>query len=168
MLEFVLMLPFIWIILVLIFDFGQALVERQRTMVAVREVAFRHSARIGSGDLGDVSGIGGEVAGDTLRVRRMSASFQVSGGDSRCPGRGPSVDESGLQQVFEKVQEFLARMSSSQVYQASAYGQPVAGRLLPQPTYSGCFAVDARPWTYAETQGYWGVFKKLVGGVFGL
>jgi Flp pilus assembly protein TadG len=166
MLEFVMMLPFIWIILVLILDFGRGFLERQRTYVALRELGIRQSFAAARGGDSSVQTIANQLTQDTLGLRRMSATFSTSEGNNiSCPNRNPGTDDGGLQGVLAGMSGFMGRMSSTQLYETNAQGQPLAGRLLPQRLYEGCYAIDVHPWTYAETGGYAGFIKKMLGGL---
>jgi len=152
MLEFVLMLPFIWIVLVLILDFGQGFLERQRTMVAVREVAIRTAQGAG----GDVFG---DVSRETFTARRMTATFAEDEGGT-C-GRQEGFDAGPIDNALEPgggwdvvrgaLSSALGRVSRTRTYHVTAQGPPVAGRLLDARPYRGCFAIDNGTWTFSET-----------------
>jgi hypothetical protein len=163
MLEFVLTLPFIWTILALTLYFGMAYLERQRTMVAVREVAFRHASLAGQSGARSVGTDGSVVSAALLQPRGISGTFSMSAGNGGCPDRGGSADPSVLSGVFTGVTSFVGRMSSTQVYQLSARGQRVSGRLLPQGVHERCFAVDVSPWTYREIGGYGDMIRRAIG-----
>lgn len=187
MLEFVLMLPFIFIILILIFNFGEVFLERQRTFVAVREMAIRHGAQIGSEGNNRTDQLVERLTRDTLSQRTMSAEFTVTDGGT-CPRRQEAVDEGQISDALNRdfgwiagaMTSVLTFLSRTQVYEITAQGLPmpffqrgargqVVGRTLSAPTYSACFAIDNRPWTYSETGGPsdWvkGLFSKL-GDIF--
>jgi len=163
MLEFVLMLPFIWIVLVLILDFGQGFLERQRTMVAAREIAIR-SAQGAGGDVVQ------DVARDVLSPRGMTASFAASDGGT-CP-REPSMDEGSLNSVFgmdlgwigSAVSGAMGRLSRTTVYEVTAQGRPISGRLLEPGVYQACFAIDQGTWTHDETGGYGDIIYNAIKG----
>jgi Flp pilus assembly protein TadG len=163
MLEFVLTLPFIWTILALTLHFGTAYLERQRTMVAVREVAFRHASLSAQSGPRDVGGDGRTVSAALLQPRKIAGSFSMSASNGGCPGRGGTADESPIRGAFSSVINFVGRMSSTQVYQLSARGQRVSGRLLPQAVHERCFAVDVSPWTYREVGGYGDMIGRAIG-----
>src|SRR5688500_17544574 len=138
MLEFVLALPFIWIVLAVCFNFGMALVERQRTLVTAREAGMRTAAGL------DVSG---DLERDILRARGMRASIESSEGRATCPAPGGGPDDSALHQAVIAGGGMLGRLSGSQVHEVRATGRPLVGRWLPQPRYRACFAVDSGTWT---------------------
>ena len=79
------------------------------------------------------------------------------------PAAAESADQSVLSGVFTGVTSFVGRMSSTQVYQLSARGQRMSGRLLPQGVHERCFAVDASPWTYREIGGYGDMIARAIG-----
>src|SRR4051794_10615565 len=87
MLEFVLMLPFIFVMLLLIFNFGQALVERQRALIAVREMAIRHGLAIGGAGDVSIEPTRDRVIQDILTPRGMSGDFFIdrTGSGGECP-----------------------------------------------------------------------------------
>jgi hypothetical protein len=161
MLEFVLVLPFIWIVLALSFNFGLALVEKQRALVATREYALRDTMALAGGRRENVAA---RVTADTLAPRGMSGSYRAEA-SSGCPDRGGSgaADRGG---VIADVSRFLGRVSSTQVYRTSMSGQPLASPLLPKPAYASCFAIDSNPWNYHDNPGgYWGYLRRLVPGL---
>jgi len=163
MLEFVLMLPFVWIVLVLILDFGQGFLEQQRTMVAVREVAIRNAQGVG----GDVAG---DVLADTFGRRGMTATFAASDGGT-CP-RQPSMDEGQLDSVLSMdlgwlgsaASGALGNLSKTTVYEVTAQGGPIAGRLLEPRAYQACFAIDEGTWTKDQLHGYGDIIANVVKG----
>jgi len=168
MLEFVLMLPFIWIVLVLTFDFGQAFLERQRTLVAVRELAFRHTAEVAERGDTSVDASWHAVERDTLDAKRLEGeAFLDRRGDGTCSRRsGDAVDEGAVGRSLGKLGAALGRLSSAHVYEVSARGPRVAGRLLPSAVHERCFVVDGSPWTIHETGTPWTWLQRL-GGLLG-
>lgn len=163
MLEFVLVLPFIWVILALCFNFGQALLERQRALVAVREVGMRHLAGLAVGQ-DDIAGVVSVLAKDTLAPRQMSASFRIDDARVTCPGE--AVNDSEVRMAFSVIGSQLKRLSSTHEYEVSASGPALVGRWLPRPTHTACFALDSSPWTYAENGGYGGMVTQLISELF--
>lgn len=163
MIEFVLVLPFIWIILALSMNFALTLLEHQRTLIALREVGFRQSTAASAGGPREVTQAANAVTADTLRPRRVSATFTLRENETRCRPDGDNGGGGIVQPIFAGMGRFTGRMSSTQVYSSSARGQRLTGRLLRQPTYASCFAVDAYTWTYRETGGYGGFIRSLVG-----
>ncbi len=163
MLEFVLVLPFIWIVMALTMNFGLAYLEHQRSLVALREVAIRHAAALAGSQSADMGAKAAELTNDTLRPRQMSASFTLQMGSPSCPGRGGSGDGGLLSGVFSSVQRFAGHLSATQMYQSQATGQRPIGRLVPQLSHAGCYALDVNPWTYGETHGYGGIIGGLTG-----
>jgi hypothetical protein len=165
MLEFVLVLPFVWMILVLALNFATALLERQRMLVATREAGMRHLAALGGGEV-SLDAIASALAGDMLAQRQLTASFTTSGGFAECPAAGGSVDASRIRGAFIESDSVMNRLSSSHVYAATGSGRRLVGRWLSQPRYVSCFAVDASPWTYRETQGYTGMVERFLPRTF--
>jgi hypothetical protein len=163
MMEFVLVLPFIWIILSLSMNFALTLLERQRTLVALREVGFRQSTAASADGSDDVTSTADAVIADTLRPRRVTATFALREDEAGCRPDADNASAGVVRSVLSGMSRFNGSMSSTQVYSSSARGQQLTGRLLRQPSYSGCFAVDAYTWTYRETGGYGGFIKRLVG-----
>jgi len=165
MLEFVLMLPFVFIVLMFVVNFGQALLERQRAAIAVREVAVRHGmAAAAQGGIPRLEPISDEVTRDVLAPRRITGSFTLDRLSARgeCPASGapaaddPStttrwggVDVLGVSQAMKRM---LSRMSASHSYEATLRGPGTAGVLLPQPQYTVCVVSDSNPWTVRETK----------------
>jgi hypothetical protein len=154
MLEFVLMLPFIFVVLLLVVDFGQGLLERQRTLVAVREVALRHARDVGEPGTGPKwNRTQSQVTADVLKPRALVPAYFLDRHDG-CPGRhADPPDDSWRSQGAELVNRVLGTISASHYFEIEARGSPIAGRLLPQPTYAVCMALDGNPWTYDETGG---------------
>jgi hypothetical protein len=156
MLEFVMMLPFIWIILVLIFDFGQGFLERQRAMVAAREAGIRSA--MGRKNAAQ------EVVGDTLEPRGMGGDFDIADGGT-CPRQDPfnqqqltdAFDTSGLWgELIQGISSLLGRVSKTKAYALTAHGRPITGRLLDAQPYKVCFAIDDGTWTSEEIGGNYG------------
>ncbi len=168
------MLPFIFIILVLIFDFGQAYLERQRMDVAIREMGMRDGGLAASGG-GGTAAVANQLSGDTLRYRRMSANFAAPR-EGSCPANPQAADTSGVNGAFSSggggvgstIGGFLGTMSRTQVYQGTGNGARLTGRLLAPRPYSACYVLDSRTWTYGETGGLSGMFSNLVSGVGGM
>jgi len=165
MLEFVLMLPFIWVILALVLNFGLALLERQRTMVAVREVGIRHTAQFASTPEAQLAPVVDQVIAQNLAHRNMTAQVVDLGDDGECPRDGEGVDRGPVEDAFRKFQDFFESISASRSYLITAQGQPLIGPLLPDDEYSMCFAIDGSPWTKTETGGPLDWLKNLVGGI---
>jgi hypothetical protein len=171
MLEFVLMLPFIWLVLVLLFDFGQAFLERQRTLVAAREVAIRYNAQVDASGDTSYGAIRGQVARDTLGVRNLTGVFGDSDSDN-CPGHNDGISlgpiggalHSGMSGLDAVMGGFLGAISSTTVHEVSAQGRPVAGALFLKPSYSACVAIDSGSWTSSQVGGLLGIVKALVKG----
>ena len=164
MLEFVLALPFVFIVLMLIVNFGQALLERQRAAIAVREVAVRHGmATAAEGATARLEPISDAVTRDVLAPRRIAGSFTMD----RLSNRGECLDTgaagadntssntrwgSADDLLFSAtLKTILSRLSASHSYEATLRGPGIAGKLLPQPQYTMCVVSDSNPWTVRET-----------------
>lgn len=159
-LEFVLVLPFIWIVFVLVFNFGQIFLERQRASVAVRELAIRSLG-------GDWEPQATAIEADTLAQRGMKASYIVEDG-ATCPDKAP-VDQSEVDDattaktsgMWEWVAGFINRaldnMSSTRSYRMTVTGRPFTGGLLSNRTYEVCYAIDDAPWTFEVNKSYFGI-----------
>jgi hypothetical protein len=163
MMEFVLVLPFVWIIMVLIFNFGQSFLEQQRTRVAAREAGIRRA--VARGELNDQVD---PVRRDTLERRRLVGQFQDDDGGS-CPRQDPfdsgRVDDAlgrGLGMIGGAMDSLFGELSNTRIYTVSAEGPPVVSRLVTAPTYAVCFALDDSTWTYAETGGLESWFRNLL------
>jgi len=175
MLEFVLMLPFIWIVLALIFSFGMAFLERQRAAVALRETAMRHAMGHAGNPDTPLATYASEVAAQNLSYRRMSAQVGLGSDAGLCARAGEGYDRTEVEEGFsttvsgfgEVMQWFLARVSSSRSYEMTAVGQPPVAQFLSQGTHAGCFVVDGTPWTREETGGPLDWLKSAVGGLGG-
>jgi len=173
MLEFVLALPFIWIILMLTINFGHGFLERHRSIVAARELALRHSQEVADGTE-NMAALIARLEQDTLELRGLKA-IMSGPDDGGCSGEGgardarrvsESFNEGGSSSAGKKISDFLGRLSMTQVYSLQAEG-PEVGGLLPAATHSACFAIDGHTWTYHETGGAAGLLKSLVTGVLG-
>src|SRR4051812_39025568 len=130
MLEFVLMLPFIFVVLLLIVNFGQGLGERQRTMIALRELAIRHSLGLPkNGGNASINPVGDQLAADTLAARRLTAEFSLDQSEAgTCPRRDKEgANEEEIGGILGVLGTFLKNASSSHTYQTEARGMPIAG-----------------------------------------
>ncbi len=166
MLEFVLVLPFVWIVMALSLNVGLAYAERQRSMVAIRELALRHSAERASATPGAVASVGERVSGQLLSPRGISAAFR-SAASGTCPRDPEAARPGAIREALSGFEGFLRAVSSSQSYELSANGQPMVGSLLPPPVHAVCFAVDGATWTYAETGDPGGWLASQVSGLGG-
>jgi len=172
MLEFVMMLPFVFIILVLLFNFGQGYLARQRMLVAVREMGLRHSEAVGVGGA-SMDAIARDLAGDTLQLRRLTAQF-AQRDDGTCPGRADeSPDGRFGRSAFREFASFMGRISSSHSYDVDVTLPRLAGRVLANRRFIACFAIDDNPWTIYETgqpldklTGLFGRLGRLAGSIF--
>jgi len=162
MLEFVLMLPLIWLVLALSFSFGAAFLERQRAMVAVREVGLRHHGGDARPDA-----VMTQVTTDLLRDRTMSAQFSYRADDGTCARDGESADDRAARGALAPVLGFLRRVSSSRTYEIHAVGQATTIAIVPTPRHRACFAIDGGTWTYSETGSPVGFVVRTVGGALG-
>lgn len=170
MLEFILVLPFIWIILMLTINFGHSFLERHRVLVAAREIGLRHGQQV-AGGTDNIAAAIDEVKQDTLALRGLEGI--IGGPDGECPGDGGPVDrteilgafgEGSFSEAGKKLGEFLGAISMTQVYSVQAEG-PQIGGLLPAARHASCFAIDGSTWTFDETGGFWGLLRSLVGGI---
>jgi Flp pilus assembly protein TadG len=165
MLEFVLVLPFIWLILALTLNFGMALVERQRAMVAIRELAMRHSAALASDLAAPIDPAVAAITAQTLQARGMAGRFTYAPREGTCPRDGEGADDAPVRDVFGVFGAFLNDASSSQSYRLTATGRPLVGRLLEPQVHSHCFAIDGGSWTYRETGDPVDWLKNQIGGL---
>jgi len=174
MLEFILVLPFIFIVLVLIFNFGQAFLARHRALVAVREIGLRHSAALADSNDGSLfQNTARQVESEILAPRGMTANVERTP-NGTCPAAaGEQADSSFLSSAFKVMGGLLGRVSSSSTYDITVTAPPLTGRLLAGQSFRACFAVDSGTWTKRETGGPldWlkslvGSLGKLVGGLF--
>jgi len=173
MAEFVLVLPFIWIILVLTVDFADMLLARQRVLVSIREVAWRHLQLVGTG-------VGGAKASDEDRLstavdqvnREILGTRKLAGQFRRFPvefgevnsGAGGSPDLAA-----GEVGSFLGGLSGAQRYTVEVDYGPVFGTLVPSRNLEASFFVDGNPWTYRELPGgYMGMLGRSLGAIGGL
>jgi hypothetical protein len=107
---------------------------------------------------------GSTVNDDTLQPRAMTAALTRGAGDGCRPDTG-AVDHGG---VLATLGEFFGRVSATQVYQGSATGQRLVGRLLPRATYAACVAIDANPWTKHDIGGSYIEFMRRLPNLSGL
>ncbi|MGH9384805.1 MAG: TadE/TadG family type IV pilus assembly protein [Vicinamibacterales bacterium] len=161
MLEFVLMLPFIWTVLALSFSFGVAFLERQRAMVAVREVALRHE------DDEFPDSVIQEVEADTLEARSLRSEFTYESGSGSCPRDGEAVNDAAARGALEPIFQFVEQVSSSRSYRVQATARELSSPLTAPAVHTMCYAIDGGTWTSAETGGAFGLIKKAVGNVLG-
>ena len=150
MLEFVLMLPFVWVVLALILNFGLAFLERQRTLVAARELGIRHSVARARVRAAPVQSVGDRVTSQLLAPMGMSSEYTTYD-TGACPQDGEPVDAGSVRDGLGMLLSFLGDTSASRSYRVRAEGRPVVGTLLPKPVHGVCFAIDSGTWTHAET-----------------
>ncbi len=187
--EMVLALPFIWLVLVLVFNFGQAFLERQRTSVGLRELALRHSVVFDdSGENTPFNLIKDDLDRDTFARRRMSSAFfldngkagtcpmpQSSSGPDQPPGQWDLADllSGGVVDVLSGL---LAKLSTSHSYEVESEGPATSGSSLPalfggsvlaQPIHTQCLAVDTNSWTVHYTGTPAGWVTKMISSVIG-
>jgi hypothetical protein len=159
-LEFVLVLPFIWIIFVLVFNFGQIFLERQRAFVALRELAIRSQG-------GDWEAHATAIEADTLAQRGMKATYIVESG-ATCPQKsaidGADVEDatkaktSGMWRwLTDWINSALDKLSSTRAYRATVTGRPFTGGLLKNRSYEVCYAIDDGTWTQEVGRSYFGM-----------
>jgi hypothetical protein len=173
MLEFVLILPFVWIVLVLVLNAGQVFLERQRTFVAVREVGIRHTAQFSSNPDAEMAPYAADVVRQVLLPRRMTAVVGERGEAGECPRDGQRATSEPLNDAFKDdvlgllrgFQDILMKVSSSRSYEIRAQGPPMAGGLMSRRVYRACFAIDGGPWTNDQTGGPLDWLKSLIGEI---
>jgi Flp pilus assembly protein TadG len=174
MLEFILVLPFIFIVLVLIFNFGQGFLARHRALVAVREIGLRYSLVLAESRSGSpFEDTARQVESEILAPRQMTANVERRP-NGTCPAAtDEQADGGALSDAFKDMASVLGRISSSSTYNITVTAPPLTGRLLANRTFRSCFAVDSGTWTKHETGGPldWvkslvGKFGDIVGGLF--
>jgi Flp pilus assembly protein TadG len=143
MLEFVLSLPFLWIVIALALGTGGGWLARHRVQVLTRERALAVTADVTAPD---------ERAG--LRQVKASGSFSSS-------SRGPSLPGGSL------MQQMLSRLKATERVCFSGTKRPAAS-LFRAVRMTDCFEVDTGTWTYAQTQGrVWDTLAASLGSGFG-
>jgi len=166
MAEFVLTMPIIALVLMLIFTFGQVFLERQRTMVAVREVGIRHAASIPASPDGGFQTHADAVEAQILAPRGMSAQI-TERPDGSCPRHGEAADYSEVHDdLFQDIlAPILSKISAGRSYEIHADGRRLFNPLGRDTVYENCFAIDGNPWTKEETGTPLDWIKKALGGL---
>jgi len=131
MMEFVLSLPFLWLIIALALGFGAGVLSRHRLTVVVREHGFT--------DASDANLPQREA--ELLRAMRFSGAYSVQNTGSGLGGGG------GL----DLVRGLLAKASNAHKLCFEGSRRPTV-KVLPQIAVSACFEVDSNFWTYDETK----------------
>lgn len=130
MMEFVLSLPFLWLIIMLSIGFGAGWISKHRAAVIVREHAFLDSSNTATS----------AAEAELLDAVRLSGGFSIQ-------PTGAGLNASGL----DKVLELLGKASSA--HKVCFDGQrELSVRPLPSIPFTECFEVDSNFWTYEETK----------------
>lgn len=164
-LEFVLVLPFLFLILVLVVDFGTALIARQRAAVAVRELAFRHSARS--------AGLR-ESAGPALERARSEVRREILEARRLPPHRLDLVKQDRnvawlqklglLGEAIQAIVNLVFYYVDVRHYEVSIDTPLVFGTRLRPERVTARFALAGSPWTYRENPGgFIGAVKRALG-----
>jgi len=131
MMEFVLSLPFLWLIIALSLGFGAGVLSRHRVSVIVREHAFTDAA--------NESMTPREA--DLLRAMRFSGAYRSEPAGSGFQGGGQ----------LKEVLKLLAKASNAHKLCFEGSRQSTVN-MLPEVAVSSCFEVDSNFWTYDETK----------------
>lgn len=131
MMEFVLSLPFLWLIIALSLGFGAGVLSRHRVAVIVREHGFTDAANASMT----------EREAELLRAMRFSGAYSVEHTGSGLEGDGD----------FDFVRRLLAKASNAHKLCFEGSRRPIVN-VLPEIAVSACFEVDSNFWTYEETK----------------
>jgi hypothetical protein len=143
MLEFVLALPFLWIVIALALGTGSGGLARHRVQVLTRERALAVTPNVTAQD---------ERTG--LRAVKVSGSFTSS-------SRGPALPPGSL------AQQMLSGMTATERACFAGTKRPAAA-FFRSVRMADCFEVDTGTWTYAQTQGrVWDTLAASLGSGFG-
>jgi hypothetical protein len=143
MLEFVLALPFLWIVIALSFGGGSGWLARHQVRILTRERALTGPAHVNTSD---------EQRG--LRATDVTGGFADSSSE-------PSLAGSSL------TRRLLSGVSGTERVCFDGRKSPPA-RLFRTVPISECFEVDSGTWTYADTEGRLGdALASALGSGFG-
>jgi hypothetical protein len=143
MLEFILALPFLWIVIALAIGAGAGLLARHRVEVLTRERGLAATSDVTAQE---------ERAG--LAAARLTGSFSRSSSGPALPGGSYA-------------QRMLSSLSATERVCFSGTTSPAAALLRPVQV-NDCFEVDTGTWTYEQTQGrVWETLAASLGSGFG-
>ena len=159
MLEFVLVLPFVFIIIVLSVDFSASLLTKQRTMVAAREVGFLHS-RLAAAPQNKCKSLDEVMNTAKLTINNEILKQENLNGQFSFASSGSSEFNSQFSGGFDLpvISSLLGGVSKTQGYTVKVQNNPPVATLLKKITVEESFVVDGLPWTYYEMpDGYLGL-----------
>jgi hypothetical protein len=167
LMEFLFALPFLFFILILTVNFGRVFLMKQRSLMAVRYVAFSdvHGQQPAPSDSQlstmffqgeNVQSSGSAESGQPAKIQQAAATAQEQSG-ADLPGFFNSLSSSKRYQV---------KHDYHPVFAAGDYWGKGEGKWFPELTVSSSLVMDSNDWRYPQMS-YWKLIRDFFKGMLG-